>query len=308
MSPAANDTKTRTTKPPRPRAAPWTAFVLHRYDWSESSLILDLFTREGGRVAVAAKGAKRPTSQYRSVLLPFQRLHVTLTQRHNDDSDGVQTLRSGEWAGGEGGAAVLRGEALFRGFYLNELLMKLLPRGDAHASLFDAYTQTLAAFAQPSRTQDQTQADVRAFEMTLLREVGWLPDLSVLTATQEPLHPTRSYVLRADGGMVVADGSSAAIAGEHWLRMHAAQGDRAHDELRHVCEVAAAPLRTMLRNVLNLHLGHTTLKTRDVALGLHRLAVSSRVTAADNVNGNPSDPHRTQSLRYAAPKPTSVAP
>ena len=48
------------------------SYVLHRYDWSETSLILDLFTREDGRLAVAAKGAKRPHSQLRAVLLPFQ--------------------------------------------------------------------------------------------------------------------------------------------------------------------------------------------------------------------------------------------
>ena len=61
------------TRSPR---APLTAFVLHRYDWSESSVILDVFTREQGRLAVAAKGAKKPYSNFRSVLLPFQRIHV----------------------------------------------------------------------------------------------------------------------------------------------------------------------------------------------------------------------------------------
>ena len=61
------------------RAAPaLSAFVLHRYDWSESSLILDVFTRERGRLIVVAKGAKRPHSQLRSVLLPFQRFHAVL--------------------------------------------------------------------------------------------------------------------------------------------------------------------------------------------------------------------------------------
>ena len=61
------------------------AYVLHHYDWSESSLILDLFTRERGRMAVAAKGAKRPYSQLRVVLLPFQRLHVSLGRSADDD-------------------------------------------------------------------------------------------------------------------------------------------------------------------------------------------------------------------------------
>src|SRR5829696_5596903 len=99
------------------------AYVLHRYDWSETSLILDLFTREQGRLAVVAKGAKRPYSQLRSVLLPFQRIHVGLGRVPRADASAdepaneVQNLRSAEWAGG---AAMLTGAALFSGFYLNE--------------------------------------------------------------------------------------------------------------------------------------------------------------------------------------------
>ena len=90
----------------RPARTPSTlnAYVLHRYDWSETSLILDLFTREQGRLAVAAKGAKRPYSQLRSVLLPFQRLSVGVgrvkTVSDEQSAPEVQNLRSAEWAGG----------------------------------------------------------------------------------------------------------------------------------------------------------------------------------------------------------------
>ncbi|MBP6252588.1 MAG: recombination protein O N-terminal domain-containing protein, partial [Rubrivivax sp.] len=104
------------------------AYVLHRYDWSETSLIVELFTRERGRVVVAAKGAKRPYSQLRPVLLPFQRLLVQLGRTPADEASEVHTLRSAEWAGG---VPVLAGGALFRGFYLNELLLKGLARQDA---------------------------------------------------------------------------------------------------------------------------------------------------------------------------------
>ena len=127
------------------RSTALAAYVLHRYDWSESSLILDLFTREQGRIAVAAKGAKRPFSQLRGVLLPFQRLQVSLgRQPAGDDAREVQTLRGADWAGGP---PMLTGAALFSGFYLNELLMKLLARHDPHAALFDAYAGTVAALA-----------------------------------------------------------------------------------------------------------------------------------------------------------------
>src|SRR5438552_16947315 len=101
------------------RSTALAAYVLHHYDWSESSLILDLFTREQGRIAVAAKGAKRPFSQLRSILLPFQRLQVSLgREASGDEPREVQTLRAADWAGGH---AMLTGPALFSGFYLNEL-------------------------------------------------------------------------------------------------------------------------------------------------------------------------------------------
>ena len=119
--------------------------MLHHYDWSESSLILDLFTREQGRIAVAAKGAKRPFSQLRGVLLPFQRLQVALgRQAPGDDTRDVHTLRGAEWAGGH---PMLSGAAIYSGFYLKELLMKLIARNDPNAALLDAYAGTVAALA-----------------------------------------------------------------------------------------------------------------------------------------------------------------
>src|SRR5687767_12156206 len=86
------------------------AFVLHSHDWSESSLILDLFTREAGRVVAAAKGAKRPTSQMRAVLMPFQRITVQFARTRGDDGSEVRTLRAAEWGGA---AAAMHGAAWF---------------------------------------------------------------------------------------------------------------------------------------------------------------------------------------------------
>ena len=110
------------------RAAPQPAFVLHQWDWSETSLILDLFTREQGRVAAVAKGAKRPYSQLRPVLMPFQRLLVATTRPKGEEGADILTLRSAEYAGA--GATLPPGQ-LITGFYLNELLMKLLARASA---------------------------------------------------------------------------------------------------------------------------------------------------------------------------------
>ena len=110
------------------RATVQSAFVLHQWDWSETSLILDLFTRENGRVAAVAKGAKRPYSQLRPVLLPFQRLQVVTGKPKAEEGADILTLRSAEYANA---GASLPPARLFSGFYLNELLMKLLARGTA---------------------------------------------------------------------------------------------------------------------------------------------------------------------------------
>ena len=105
------------------RAAPQHAFVLHQWAWSETSLIIDLFTRGQGRLAVVAKGAKRPYSQLRPVLMPFQRLLVLTGVPKAAEAANVLTLRSAEYAGA---GAALPPAKLFTGFYLNELLLKLL--------------------------------------------------------------------------------------------------------------------------------------------------------------------------------------
>jgi DNA repair protein RecO (recombination protein O) len=262
--------------------------VLHRYDWSETSLILDLFTREGGRLTAAAKGAKRPTSNLRSVLLPFVPVQVQLSRRKESDDDAaIVTLRHAEWAGAQG---LLQGSGLFLGFYLNELLMKLLPRGDAQEQVFDAYASTLrylitttpqaatskatasdAGHASPAEDSDRAQAALRAFELMLLRDMGWLPDLSVATLTQAPVKADRPYVLRAEVGLLVADRATDGVPGAQWLRLQAALTDRDDDALRHTCESFAVPLRSMLRGMLAPHLPASGLKTRDVALGVQKL-------------------------------------
>ena len=150
------------------------AYVLHHYDWSESSLIVDLFTRDAGRVAVAAKGAKRPTSNLRAVLMPFQRINVSFGRAASDGAaSDIRNLRGAEWGGG---MPVAGGEALLAGFYLNELLMKLLARDDPHPALWDAYAATL-----PHLGGDEESAALRAFELVLLAETGHLPDITMLS-------------------------------------------------------------------------------------------------------------------------------
>lgn len=255
------------TRAPRP-SANFAAFVLHRYDWSESSLILDLFTREQGRLAVAAKGAKRPYSQLRSVLLPFQRITVTLGKPtlHDEGASEIQTLRGAEWAGG---AAMLTGAALFSGFYLNELLMKLTARQDAHARLFDAYAATLPSL---SGTDDSTvQAALRAFELLLLQQLGLLPELSVVTATQETLAPAGGYALHPDAGVASAAGEESALSGALLVGLQAALEHGSLPALQQACRPALSALRFQLRALIQHQLGNAGLRTRRVMVDLQSL-------------------------------------
>ena len=271
----------RTAKAP----ALLTAYVLHRYDWSESSLILDVFTREQGRLVVVAKGAKRPYSQLRSVLLPFQRLHLSLgrppkaekadAQHADAPTREVQTLRGADWAGG---AAMLTGAALFSGFYLNELLMKLLARQDAHPLLFDAYAHTLPALGGGDDVQ--VQSALRAFEITLLQQIGVLPDLSLVTLTLEAVDLEGRYVLRPEAGVVRAQADEASVSGAMLVGMQAALLHGSVPALQQACASALPEWRGLLRGLLHYHLGSSVLRTRQVMLGLQSLAPLTPAAAA----------------------------
>jgi DNA repair protein RecO (recombination protein O) len=242
------------------------AYVLHHYDWSESSLILDLFTRERGRLAVAAKGAKRPYSQLRVVLLPFQRLHVSLGRSADEQGAEVQTLRAAEWAGG---MPMPSGAALFPGFYLNELLLRLLARQDPHPQLFDAYAQVLPALSEPDEAQ--AQAALRAFELTLLREIGVLPELSGVTLTLQPLQPDAPYMLRPEVGVAAASAEPNPFTGEQLVALQAALEHGSVTALRAACSAALPALRGALRKLLHYHLGTPVLRTRQVMADVRKL-------------------------------------
>lgn len=258
------------------------AFVLHQWDWSETSLILDLFTREQGRVAAVAKGAKRPYSQLRPVLVPFQRVQVMLG-RSKAESGGaageggeIVTLRSAEYAGA---GRVLPPAQLIAGFYLNELLQKLLARDDAHEAVFDAYADTLQALAAAQADgangadgEASAQAALRAFELMLLREIGVLPGLELDTATQDLLRPGRRYRLLPEAGLVSAERDDpAALDAAQWLALEAALEARAMQALRLACGLSLAALRPQLRALLHYHLGSPQLRTRQMMLDVRRL-------------------------------------
>jgi DNA repair protein RecO (recombination protein O) len=281
-------------------AAASSAFVLHSYDWSESSLILELFTRDAGRVVAAAKGAKRPTSLLRAVLMPFQRIQVQFARSRSDNSGEVHTLRSAEWAGD---APTMHGAALFAGFYLNELLLRLSARDDPHPRLFDAYVAALHELGAAEASSEGHQAAplslgptdgggrreaaawvrsesaLRAFELLLLHESGVLPQLDRTTLTQAAVQAQRRYALRAEQGLVEASSNEAALGGSSCLGLAAAldawpaqAADReAFAALQAACAADLQTLKAQLRAQLHYHLGGATLRTRQVMIDAQRL-------------------------------------
>ncbi|MCY7316077.1 MAG: DNA repair protein RecO [Rubrivivax sp.] len=248
------------------RAAPLLAYVLQSHDWSETSLIVELFTRERGRIVVAAKGAKRPTSNFRPVLLPFQPLCVLLGKTPADEQAEVLTLRSAEWAGGQ---PLMPAAALFNGFYMNELLLKLLARQDPHPGVFSAYADSVAALA----TGADEATVLRAFELLLLRGLGLLPELSTDTLGATPVQPHLHYTLQLETGLVRA---AQGPTGVQWLALEAALLHGAAAAVRQACAGVAGALRVPLREVLHYHLGGSRLRTRQVWQGVQKLASSAR--------------------------------
>ncbi len=284
----------RASAPARLSSVPLQAYVLHSYDWSETSLIVELFTRSQGRVVVAAKGAKRPTSQLRSVLLPFQPVQVLLGKPPADAQAEILNLRSAEWTGG---SPLLGAAALLPGFYMNELLLKLLARQDAHPTLFDIYADTLVALG----LGEAEGPALRAFEISLLQELGWLPDLAQQTQTAQPLQAQARYQLHVEGGLQTA--SQDGLAGKAWTGLAAALLHGAPAALRAACTPVAAGLRAPLRSLLQYHLGHTPLRTRQVWQGMQQLAELLPAVA-----GSPMTSFATASAPSASTSASTSAP
>ena len=239
------------------------AYVLHRHDWSESSLILEIFTRNHGRIALVAKGAKRPSSGLRPILLPMQPLHLAF----GGDSE-IRTLKSAEWMGGH---VMPTGEALLSGYYLNELVLSLLARDDPHPGLFDIYANVVGVIS--SGHGEALQTALRAFELLLLREIGLLPMLDAQTMTLAALKTDVSYSLVFEGGLRQAsDADRNSLPGSQWLALQESLGSHAAftDTLR-ACAPVVNELKPQLRALLNYHCGVQTLRTRQMMIDIQSL-------------------------------------
>lgn len=176
------------------------AYVLHTYPFRETSLIVEIFSRDFGRMALLARGARRPRSAIRGLLMAFQPIEVAWAGKGE-----VLTLMKAEW---QGGLPLLAGEALFCGYYLNELLMHMLPREDAHPRLFVRYGDMLARLADDPAGQ-RREANLRSFEKSLLQELGYGLSLDHDSAGR-PIDAEAWYAYRMEQGAVLMEHAEAA--------------------------------------------------------------------------------------------------
>lgn len=231
-------------------------YVLHSYPYQETSLIVEIFTREFGRVGVVAKGAKRPHSPLRSVLMPFHALTLDWSGKSE-----LKTLRTAEW---RGAFRLLKGRALICGFYLNELLLKLLHRDDPHDTLFDVYEQTLQALLEGG----DHAIVLRCFEKRLLSELGYALILDRDTVSQRPLEAYRRYQYVIDRGPVPTDTrestdeSGLELLGQTLIDM---QNDH------YTSAVTQQQSKTLMRTLIGHYLGKQILHSRQLLIDLQDL-------------------------------------
>ncbi|RBP49274.1 DNA repair protein RecO [Arenicella xantha] len=145
------------------------AYILLNRPYSETSWIVEIFSREFGRLALMAKGARRLKSKQKGVLIPFQPTLLSWTGKGE-----IPTLTSAEIDISEFdlGSQEIRGDGLVCGFYCNELLVNLLHRHDPHAQLYDNYHSTIMQLASPANASNLTVL-LRGFERQVMKETGY---------------------------------------------------------------------------------------------------------------------------------------
>lgn len=251
-------------------------YVLHTYPYRETSLILQVWTERHGRLGVMAKGARRPKSASRAVLVPFQPLAL--------DWFGRGELRTLKTAEPTSPATPLSGASLLSAFYLNELLLKLTTREDPHEGLFDAYDQAITTLRAISRgpaeagvqlgsppargRQDEVERALRRFELRLLQELGYAVELTREAGSHAPIAAEREYLYVVEKGAIPAPDEGETPANAVRLRgLTLIDLDRGR--LEDAATVAQA--KQLMRLLINHSLNGQELATRAMVRDLQRL-------------------------------------
>lgn len=194
------------------------AFVLFNRPYSESSWIVELLSREYGRLAVIAKGARRIKSRYKGVLLPFQPLLVSWVGKGE-----MPTLTSAEIQTSEIDLFDydLHGDALICGFYCNELLLYLLHRHDPHPQLFDAYCTILRDIHNSKNNDHQLALHLRKFEQIVIRETGYAINFKYEVGGKKVIEAQQTYRYEPDEGFYACSiNHPRAVSGKVILSLH----------------------------------------------------------------------------------------
>lgn len=217
------------------------AFILHRWPYRNTSLIVELFTQNHGRVAVVARSARGVKSRYKGVLQPFSPLLVAWVGRNELKSLGNIELC--------GASNFLEGNALACGFYLNELLVRLLHREDPHPNLFALYQTSLAELQHLT----QIEKTLRIFEKNLLHELGYGLPLKHEAESGNPIDPSANYQYVPEQGFVRCFEGS--FSGQSIMALQS-------EELEE--EQTLKEVKLLMRIALTHHLGSKPLKSRDL--------------------------------------------
>ncbi len=234
------------------RIANQPAFVLHSYPYKETSLLIHAFSRDYGCVALVAKGAKRPHSKLRAALQTFQPLHLSWSGKAE-----VRTLTGAEWIGG---LLPLERSALLCGFYLKELLVKLLARDDPHPELFDHYVAALNQLAH----EEPAAIVLRKFELALLKQTGVIGSLVTSADLRQSVKPDLQYVFDPERGprQPYASDNAPVISGKTLLDMAAEDYSDTTTQMQS---------KFLMRHLLSHHLGGVPLNTRQILIDLLQL-------------------------------------
>jgi DNA repair protein RecO (recombination protein O) len=173
-------------------------YVIHRRPYRETSVIVDFFTRQYGRISAVAKGARGAgKSDRKSLMQPLQLLSFELNGRSQLKNLGLAEAVRNPWA--------VKGVCLYSAFYLNELLIRALPETEPMSLLFELYQDSLEALANESESANKPDVEpiLRNFELMLLQELGYLPDFNFTSDTSEPIVAELSYTFIAEEGFIV---------------------------------------------------------------------------------------------------------
>ena len=235
-------------------------YVLHTYPFKETSLVVELFSQQFGRIAAVAKGARRPHSAMRGMLQSFQILDGAWSGKNE-----LKTLHSLDWSAG---LTLLKGEALMCGFYMNELLLRLLPREDAHENLFEYYQATLKTLTENVELTNNVATILRRFELKLLQEMGYAVPL-LLDENDGDIDANKSYRYEAEYGACEFGGNKIGMQKNSVQLSGKTMLDMARDDYSDLQTQSQS--KQLMRYLLAHYLGDRPLHTRQLLIDLQGL-------------------------------------